>query len=601
MADHSPPAKDAPPPPPPTRWSRWRAALGSLPFSEPTALLVYAALVGLAAGLATVGFIALLRLASWLFLVELKGWLGITGGLSLLLLPLVVALGGLLIGPLVLFFPAEARGLGVPEVMESAVLRGGRIRPRTILLRALASAISIGSGGSAGREGPIVQIGAAIGSTAGRLVKMSHRGVRLLVGCGTAAGIAATFNAPLAGTLFSLEVVLGEMSLASLSPVLVAAVVATVISRALLGPDPAFHIPAYRLVSPWEIIFYLALGLLGGLVASGFVRLLYAAKDWFEDSMPRVPPVLKPALGGLAVGGAAILLPQVLGNGYPALGAALRGELPFYLLALLVLFKLGATATTLGSGGSGGIIAPSLFIGAMLGGAMGSILHGLLPSLTAAKGAYAVAGMGAVLAAATHAPLTVILLIFELTDGVSLMLPASAACLVAVAVARRLDADSVYTWKLTRRGVNLSRGREASVLGSLFVREAMEGGVELVPQEMSYREIRRLMDQSAALDFPVVDGEGRMIGLISLEDFASLTFEPELHDTVIAMDIATPPGATLRPSDTLQAALEAFGAANRDLLTVVSDEDPMQVVGMLTRQGLLAAYDRAVIARGAFK
>ena len=181
------------------------------------------------------------------------------------------------------------------------------------------------------------------------------------------------------------------------------------------------------------------------------------------------------------------------------------------------------------------------------------------------------------------------------------MLPASAACLVAVAVARRLDADSVYTWKLTRRGVNLSRGREASVLGSLFVREAMETGVELIPQEMSYREIRRLMDQSAALDFPVVDGEGRFAGLISLEDFGSLTFEPELHDTVIAKDLATPPGATLRPSDTLQAALEAFGAANCDRLPVVSDEDPRRVVGMLTRQDLLAAYDRAVIVRGALK
>ncbi|MFQ6672547.1 MAG: chloride channel protein, partial [Candidatus Tectimicrobiota bacterium] len=235
MATHPSPAMDLPPT---GRWSRWRAAAASLPVAEPTALLLYAGLVGVAAGLGTVGFIALLRLASWFFLVELKARLGITGGLSLLLLPVLPALGGLLIGPLVLFFPTEAKGLGVPEVMESAVLRGGLMRPRTIVLRALASAVSIGSGGSAGREGPIVQIGATIGSTVGQLFKMSSERLRLLVGCGTAAGIAATFNAPLAGTLFALEIVLGEMRLRSLTPLLVASVIATVISRALLGQAP---------------------------------------------------------------------------------------------------------------------------------------------------------------------------------------------------------------------------------------------------------------------------------------------------------------------------------------------------------------------------
>ncbi|MFQ5894072.1 MAG: chloride channel protein, partial [Nitrospinota bacterium] len=357
--------------PPTGRWSRWRAAAAALPVAEPTALLLYAGLVGVAVGLGTVGFIALLRLASWLFLVEIKARLGITGGLSLLLLPLLPALGGLLIGPLVLFFPTEAKGLGVPEVMESAVLRGGLMRPRTIVLRALASAVSIGSGGSAGREGPIVQIGSAIGSAFGQILRVSGNRMRNLVGCGAAAGIAATFNAPIAGAIFALEIVLGEMRLRSLTPLLVASVIATVISRALMGPAPAFRVPAYGLVSLWELAVYLALGVLCGLAAYGAIRLLYAAKDWFEDAMPRVPPVLKPALGGLVVGGVAVVVPQVLGNGYPAVASALSGELPLYLLAILVLFKMGTTATTLGSGGSGGFIAPSLFIGAMVGGAVG--------------------------------------------------------------------------------------------------------------------------------------------------------------------------------------------------------------------------------------
>ncbi len=602
MAANPPPAEQSPPAAPTfNRWSRLRAAAGSLHVSEPTALVLYASLVGLAAGLATVGFIALLKLTSWLFLVEIKGRLGITGGLSLLLLPLIPALGGLLIGPLVLFFPREAKGLGVPEVVESVVLQGGRLRPRTIVLRALAGAISIGSGGSAGREGPIAQIGATIGSTVGQLGKMSAERMRLLVGCGTAAAIAATFNAPLAGTLFAMEVVLGEMSLRSVTPLLVASVVATFISRALLGPHPAFAVPAHRLASPWELVVYIALGLVCGFVAYGFVRSLYASKDWFEDALPRIPPVLKPALGGLMVGGVAVVLPQVLGNGYHALGAALRGELPFYIMALLILFKMGATSTTIGSGGSGGIIAPSLFIGAMVGGAVGSVVHGLAPSLTAAKGAYAVVGMGAVLAAATHAPLTPILLIFEMTDGVSLMLPAAAACLVAVAVARRLDADSIYTWKLTRRGVNIARGLEVSVLGSIFVREVMETRVEAVPEDMSYRELRRLVEHAGGLDHPVVDGEERLVGLLSLDDISTHAFEPELHDTVIAKDLATPPSVTLRPSDTLEKALEAFGTADRDRLPVVADDDSQRLVGTLRRQDALGAYERAVASRAALR
>ena len=601
MAPNPPPAKVAHKSPPNGRWSRLRAALASLSFAEPTILLLHAGLVGLAAGLGAVGFIALLKLSSWFFLVELKSRLGITRGLSLLLLPLLPALGGLLVAPLILFFPAEAKGTGMPEVIESAVMRGGVLRPRTILLRAVASAISIGSGGSAGREGPIAQMGAAIGSTVGQLFKMSRSRLRLLVGCGTAAGIAATFNAPLAGVLFSQEIILGEFALRNLSPLLVASVVATIVSRATLGPTPAFDIPAYSLVSPWELPIYLGLGLLCGLAARGFARFLYTVEDWFEGALPRIPTILKPALGGFAVGIAAIFMPQLLGNGYQAVGEALRGELPFYLLALLILFKMGATSATLGSGGSGGVIAPSLFVGAMVGGAVGALVHALAPSITATKGAYAVVGMGALMAAATHSPLTNIVLLFELTDGYSLILPAAVACIASYGMAQRMDADSIYTWKLTRRGVNVARGREVSILGSLFVRDVMTTPVDVIPEAMSWREIRRLMDHSTAFDFPVVDEQGRLTGTLSLQDLSAYSFEPEAQDTVVAKDLASAPSATLRPSDTLQAALEAIDAADRDQLPVVADDDSRRIVGMLHRRDLLSAYERAVIARSVLK
>lgn len=584
------------------RLAQLRGALSSIPpMSEATTLLVAAGLVGLAAGLGAVGFIHLLNFSSWLFLVELKGWLGITGGLSLILLPLIPALGGLLAGPIVLLFPAEAKGLGVPEVIESAALREGLIRPRTIALRAVAASISIGSGGSAGREGPIAQIGAAIGSSVGQLLKWSGSRVRLLVGCGTAAGIAATFNAPLAGMMFALEIVLGEYTLRAFSPLLVATVVATAISRAALGVAPAFRAPAYQLASFGELVLCMVLGLLCGVAARGFARLLFACKDWFDDALPRIPRVLKPALGGLVVGCIAVFFPHVLGNGYSVLSGALEGNLPIYLMALLVFFKMGATATTLGSGGSGGIIAPSLFIGAMLGGAFGSVVHGILPAWTAPKGAYALIGMGAVLAAAAHAPLTNILLLFELTDGHSLIIPVALACLVAYAVARHMDADSIYTWKLTRRGVNLSGGREVSILGSIFVKDVMEPRPELIPQGMSLRETRRLLEEARGVDLPVVDDEGGLVGLLSLRDFDSVRFEPELHDTVLAKDLAVPSPAVLVPSNTLKTALVVFGTADREELPVVSDEASRKVVGTLTRGELERAYQRAITARRVLK
>jgi CIC family chloride channel protein len=586
----------------PSLRSRLLGAFGSLtPMAESANLLVCSGFVGLAAGLGAVGFIYLLRTSSWLFLDGLKGWLGIGGGLSLLFLPLIPALGGLLVAPLIMMFPAEAKGLGVPEVIECSALRGGNIRPRTIILRALAGAISIGSGGSAGREGPIVQIGAAVGSTVGQVLRWSGARLRLLVGCGTAAGIAATFNAPLAGMIFSMEIILGEFSLRVFSPILVAAVVATIVSRAILGSAPAFSVPSYSLVNFWELAIYLVLGLFCGVTARGFVRLLYTSKDWFEDSMLRVPRMLKPALGGLLVGCAAVFFPHVLGNGYPTVASALEGKLPLYLMALLLFFKMGATASTLGSGGSGGVIAPSLFMGAMLGGSVGSVVHSILPAWTAPKGVYALVGMGAVLAAAAHAPLTSILLIFELTDGYSIMVPVALACLVATAVARRMDADSVYTWKLTRRGVAISGGWEVSLLGSIFVRDVMDPRPEAVPQGMNYREVRRLLDQTMALDHFVVDEEGRLVGLLGLKEFGAFKFEPELRDTVLAKDLASVSPVTLLPSDTLQSALEVFDSSDRDELPVVADHKSQKLVGTLRRQDLLRAYERAVLARQVLK
>jgi CIC family chloride channel protein len=271
------------------------------------------------------------------------------------------------------FFAREAKGHGVPEVMEAVALRGGFIRKRVAVVKALASAMCIASGGSVGREGPIVQIGSAIGSVFGQVLRVSADRMRTLVGCGAAAGIAATFNAPIAGVMFAMEIILGEFGVATFSPIVVSSVMATVISRAHLGNFPAFVVPEYSLVSLYEIPLYILLGILAGFVGAGFTTCLYKAEDLFR-AVP-VPDYAKAAMGGLVIGAVGIFIPHVFGVGYDAIELAIRGNMAFVLLLSLIFLKIFATSVTIGSGGSGGVFAPSLFIGAMTGGAFGCIAH----------------------------------------------------------------------------------------------------------------------------------------------------------------------------------------------------------------------------------
>ena len=297
-------------------------------------------------------------------------------------------------GPLIYFFAREAKGHGVPEVMAAVALRGGVIRKRVVSVKALASAISIGSGGSVGREGPIVQIGSALGSTFGQWLKLPAAQLRTVVGCGAAAGVSATFNAPIAGALFAAEVVVGNFAVAQLSPIVISSVVATVVSRFFLGNHPAFPVPDYQLVSPLELIPYMITGIVAGFVALAFMLSLYKAEDLFDETP--IPEWGRAAVGGLMVGAIGIFLPNVYGVGYSTISAALTSELSAGLLFTLILVKIAATSITIGSGGSGGVFAPSLFLGAMTGGFCGTIIHQWFPDATATSGAYALVTMGAV-------------------------------------------------------------------------------------------------------------------------------------------------------------------------------------------------------------
>ena len=282
----------------------------------------------------------------------------------------IPAIGGLVVGPLIYFFAREARGHGVPEVMKAVAIRGGIIRARVVVVKAIASAVTIGSGGSAGREGPIVQIGSAMGSAFGQFLKLPVLQLRTLVACGAAAGIAATFNAPIAGALFASEVIIGNFAVAQLTPIVISSVVATVVSRFFLGNHPAFLVPPYEILSPFELAPYMAAGVVAGVVGVTFIRSLGYAETAFERL--KVPDYLKASIGGLMVGGIGVFLPEIFGVGYYTISLALTGQLTAMALGVLVVMKILSTSLTIGSGGSGGIFAPSLFLGAMTGGFLGT-------------------------------------------------------------------------------------------------------------------------------------------------------------------------------------------------------------------------------------
>ncbi|HMB67718.1 MAG TPA: chloride channel protein, partial [bacterium] len=433
---------------------------------------------------------------------------------------LIPAAGGLVVGPIVTRAAPETRGHGVPEVMLAVARHRGYIRARVALLKALASAISIGTGGSAGREGPIVQIGSAVGSVVARGLRLNPELVRMFVACGAAGGIAASFNTPIAGVIFALEVILRDFAGRAFATVVISAVTASVVSRSLLGQEAFFHVPKYALGSSWELIPYVALGIVGAFVARLFVVTLYRTEDLFED-LP-VPGSLKPALGGLLLGGLAWFLPEVLGTGHPAIERALHGELLTGALVLLALGKIVATSFTLGSGGSGGVFAPSLFVGAMLGGAFGHGVDRLFPVLGVEPGAYALVGMGVVFAGSTWAAISAILILFEMTRDYELILPMMVACVSAVIVAKQLAPDTVYTRKLRRRGIDLDETMEGP-LSRIRVDEVMTRDVETIDVDTPLADLLRQVGSSDHSGFPVVDAAGRLQGIITYAELRDAT------------------------------------------------------------------------------
>ena len=509
---------------------------------------------------------------------------------------LIPAAGGLVVGPLIYLFAREAKGHGVPEVMAAVALRGGVIRRRVVSVKALASAISIGSGGSVGREGPIVQIGSALGSTIGQALRVPANQLRTIVGCGAAAGVAATFNAPIAGALFAAEIVVGNFAVAQLSPIVISSVVATVVSRFFLGNHPAFEVPPYELVSPFELVPYMVAGFIAGFVALVFMRTLYATEDLFE-AIP-MPEYLKASLGGLVVGVIAIWLPNVYGVGYSTITAALTGSLPVVLLGGLLVAKIVATSVTIGSGGSGGVFAPSLFLGAVTGGLWGSFVHQWFPDATASSGAYALVTMGAVVAAATHAPITAIIMIFELTQTINIIPPLMAACVVSTLVTTFVQRDSIYTMKLTRRGIDLFEEENQNVLKSLYVHDVIEREPEVVRASTGFQELVDRILASEHTEFFALNDREELVGVISLRELARLLSEQELlRHVVVAGDLIDAALPTVTEDEDLDVVMQLFGHGTAEEIAVVDAENPRRLVGSVTKRAVLHAYNREVMRR----
>ncbi|MFN2219176.1 MAG: chloride channel protein [Anaerolineae bacterium] len=567
-------------------------------ISESGAILLTALIVGVGAGLGAVVF---RRLIAGVDKLAYGGLGGLLAGIAPFHLLLIPALGGAIFGPLIYRFAREAKGHGVPEVMEAVALRGGRIRPRVAVVKALASAICIGTGGSVGREGPIAQIGSALGSTIGQLFRLSDERVRNLVACGAAGGIAATFNAPIAGSVFALEVILGQFHSIYFGAVVISSVVASVVAHSFEGDALAFAIPSYVLVSPWELLLYALLGLLAALTAITFTRLLYLSEDLWERI--RFPEYLKPVLGGLLLGVVGILgpkidgFPRVFGVGYDTITQAMFGELALQVTLVLLLTKILATIITLGSGGSGGVFAPSLFMGAMLGESFGQIVHWLFPTITAPVGAYAMVGMAAVFSGAAHAPVTAILILFEMTGDYKIILPLMLTTVISTLISRLISPESIYTLKLTRRGIHLRQGQDIDVMQSITVREAMTTDIDTVPLGMSLGELADEFAQSHHHGFPVLDESGKLAGVVSIQDLERARATGPIDGKAVS-DIATREGLLVAyPYEPMWKALRRLGTRDLGRLPVVEEEGSRRLVGMVRRADIIRAYDRAIAAR----
>jgi CIC family chloride channel protein len=509
---------------------------------------------------------------------------------KILLVPVV---GGLVVGAVVHFLLPQKRPHGVADVIEASALKGGRMSSRTGLVAALASAISIGTGASVGREGPAVHLGASLAGWMGRRLHLTRSLTRTLLGCGVAAAVAASFNAPIAGALFASEVVIGHYALRAFAPIVIASVAGTAVSRAFFGDFPAFALAETPLASFWEFPAFVGLGVTAGIAAIVFMHTIFSVQQ-LATKTP-LPGWLKPAVGGLMVGLMGLVFPEVLGVGYGLTEDALLFNISLSMLVVLCLAKIAATAISIGWGFAGGVFSPSLVIGALLGGAWGVVVTSLFPEYSSGASAYTLVGMGAVTAAVLGAPISTTLIIFEMTGDYALTLGVMVAVVIASEITQQFYGRSFFSEQLKRRGIDLKGGFEADIMHSIRIGTILARDSELVSMDVCLPDLRTMLQNSKIGEIYVIRDSGALYGTITLADMSEAAFDKAYDDLLRAGDVARTGPQVLCEDDDLEAALSQLAETGEDRVAVVDDTDTMIFKGYVTHAGVMAAYNKALL------
>ncbi|MGD1019461.1 MAG: chloride channel protein [Verrucomicrobiia bacterium] len=507
----------------------------------------------------------------------------------------ILLVGGLLVGLIGKFFRVPTRGGGITTIMQAVSLKGGYISLRQTAPRDWAAIVTVATGGSLGREGSMALLASAIGSYSGRRFHLSTQQLRVLVCAATAAALAAVYNAPIGGSLFAMEILMGNFALEVLGPVVVVSVISTLVYRSCMGNLPRFDVPHYDLVSAWELLPYLVLGLLAGVLSILFVRALFGSQDAFEK-IP-IPNWLKPAVGMLMVGAIGIWYPHIFGNGFETVNLTLRQQVGIGLLLALIPIKIVASSLTFGAGGAGGLFTPSLMVGALLGGSFGYGVHWLFPHITAGSGAYALVGMGGVLAGTTHAPLTAIMMIFEQTNNYQIVLPLMFVCIVSNFTARALKARSLDEESLRRRGIVMPTGPEGSIMQSLRVEDILHEDTHAISQTAPFRTIVEQFFTESYNNIYVIDSAGKFLGAIRLHSVKDVLHQGESLSSVIADDLVDGSFEFVTPRQNLAEVMDIFWRENAERLPVINNLTERKLVGWISKRDLLGVYSQEILRK----
>lgn len=561
----------------------FRSIFGNVEIGGTPRLLVLTAIVGSGAGL---GAALLITGISWVGTAG--GWLAETLSIGDFGILLILPLGLWLAWRITTWLSPEVAGHGVPQIVAAIAVRGGRIRTRVMWLKTLTTSLTIGSGGSAGREGSIAQIGSAFGSWIGRRAKVKENDVIVLVAAGAGAGISATFNAPIAGMFFAMEVILRKFSIRHVHTIVVASVAGAVVAHSIIGEELTFQVPAYRLDDPRQLMLY---GLLG-LIVVAFAYLFLRALDWFEIQLDWLVGWSRPIVFALLVAGMGLFRGEILGTGQEFVGEVLRDqvELGWWMLGILAAMKAVATAATLGGKGSGGIFMPSLFIGALTGSGFGQLLKPVWGLSTIEPGAFGLVGMAATFAAVARAPLTSILIVFEITGDYGLVLPLMIATAISTILAGRVRPESAYDASLTRMGIHAAEGGVTDLLDTVVVGDVARKSPISVSPEVSLGEVQGILQRHRLHGVAVV-ADDRLVGLVAESDIIRAGGP---SDSAFAADAMTPNPVTVSMDTPVSFALEKMAALGVGRLPIVNDETPPRFVGMFMREDVVAAYHLAL-------